>query len=56
MSKKQILHLAEVKTRLAEKYERLCKCASSKPKQRNFRRQAAMFRHQAKMLTIDANR
>ena len=52
MAKKKLTRLIETKTKLAEKYEHLAKIANSMPKRTKFRRTAADFRHQAKMLEI----
>ena len=52
MAKQKLTNLAATKLKLAEKYERLSKLASSVPKRTKFQRQAANFRHQAKMLEI----
>ena len=55
MSSKKLTSLAATKIQLAEKYERLAKVANSDPKRTKFRRQAAEFRHQARMLEIKAS-
>ena len=55
MTKKKLQNLVATKTKLAEKYERLAKLASSVPKRTKFRRTAAYFRYEAKMLEIKAN-
>ncbi len=52
MSKKKLENLVATKTKLAEKYERLAKFANSDPKRTKFRRTAAYFRHEVKMLEI----
>ena len=52
MKKKKLAHLAATKTKLAEKYEHWAKLASSDPKRTKFRRAAAYFRHEAKMIEI----
>lgn len=52
MSKTKLTNLLATKTKLAEKYERLAKLASSMPKRTKFRRTAAYFRYQVKMLGI----
>jgi hypothetical protein len=52
--KKKIENLSAVKTKLAEKYERLAKFANSQPKRTKFRRTAAYFRYEARMLDIKA--
>lgn len=54
MSKKKLENLCATKIKLAEKYDRLSKLANSDPKRNKFRRQAAYFRYQAKMLEIKA--
>ena len=49
MTKKaKAAHLAEHKTRLAEKYEHLIKCVSSKVRRAAYRRLAAKYRRQAR--------
>lgn len=55
MANKKLTRLAETKTKLAEKYEHLAKLAGSQPKRTKFRRTAADFRYQAKMLEIKAS-
>ena len=55
MVKKKLTRLAETKIKLAEKYEHLAKLAGSVPKRTKFRRTAAYFRHQARMLNIKAS-
>ena len=55
MVKKKLTRLADIKIKLAEKYEHLANLAGSQPKRTKFRRTAAYFRHQAKMLTIKAS-
>ncbi len=40
-------NIAAQKTMLAEKYERLVKSISSKPRRRRYQRQAATYRRQA---------
>ncbi len=55
MSAKKLQNLAATKTKLAEKYDRLSKLANSVPKREKFRRQAAYFRYQAKMIEIKAS-
>ena len=47
-------NLAEQKTMLAEKYDRLLKTISSKPRRVRYTRQAAKFRRQAADLTRKA--
>lgn len=54
MANNKLTNLVATKTQLAEKYDHLAKIASSDPKRTKFRRQAADFRHQAKMLEIKA--
>ena len=48
--KKKLETLKAHKLQLAEKYDRLAKCANSDPKRESFRRRAARFRYQLKML------
>lgn len=52
VKKKKLENLIVIKTKLAEKYERLAKVASSVPKKVKFQRTAAYFRYQIKMLGI----
>ena len=48
MSKKTMAaNLAQQKTMLAEKYDRLIKSISSKPRRQRYMREAAKFRRQA---------
>ena len=54
MSNKKLVNLAATKTKLADKYDRLAKLANSDPKRNKFRRTAAYFRYQARMLEIKA--
>ena len=56
MNKQKLERLVATKTKLAEKYERLTKLASSAPKKSKFQRQASYFRYQAKMLQIQIGR
>ena len=54
MAQQKLINLVETKMQLADKYDRLSKLACSDPKRTKFRRKAAEFRHQAKMLRIKA--
>ena len=55
MANKKLTQLAEIKIKLAKKYEHLANLAGSQPKRTKFRRTASYFRHQAKMLQIKAS-
>ncbi len=55
MAHQKLIALTETKVKLAEKYERLSKLACSAPKRTKFRRKAADFRHQVRMLQIKAS-
>ena len=50
--KKKIENLKAHKLQLAEKYDRMAKVANSEPKRISFRRRAARFRYQLKMLEV----
>jgi hypothetical protein len=55
MSKKaEVAHLAEHKTKLAEKYERWANAVSSKVRRTSYQRLAAKYRRQARDYSVTA--
>lgn len=47
-------HIAEIKTKLAEKYLRLARVAGSETKRKHFTRKAERYRRQAAEVTVPA--